>query len=623
MDQELHGPAETVLSSLLAYTDHLYHNRPGMVVEDARQQIGVRWAPVTHKVEGEQKVVYQTTKVGKKTRKTRIGLMEEGDSPLGTRIVENGRLMGYYRPAGIFPEVAEWMYKQIAEVWQMDNEFAARWASFAFGQEHRDLKVVLAAFMLCQSRKGDPEREAGEILFHDVDYRDVGEAMCLLKAEKRDFSPKMILRVREVLQQPGVADINRALGFGKSVRKPFLGRWPKTVEKWLRYREQNPRILQGLVKAGFKSSVQRLAQLSGYKPDSERFFQILRWKQAQSQDGRRTIALNMEVEAAETWDGLDEAEICERIVVSKPSYKILTSRVPVSVGITRAIMAAAIEAGCLSDKDLVIATPTLEELGLLQVQEVKEAWQAAMKRAEDMRAANIARNVKSKETQDQLEEAADQAAQKAVEEVTKDLRIYVIVDVSGSMGGAIERAKALLEKLLQSIPLDRLHVVIFNTVGRIVRIQHASSAGVRAAFRGIDARGGTNHGAGVWELRQFPPKPDEDSLFIFVGDEEEQGHFAPTVEASGLRPMAFGFLCVRQARGQSRAVRNTAANLKIPCFMIEEAMFEDPYAIPRTLRALVAATPVGQAHGAVQPRRVTLVQQILKTDLLVKPAWAA
>jgi hypothetical protein len=136
MDQELHGPAETILQSLLTHTDHLYHNRPGMVVEDTRFKIGLRWAPVTHKVEDGAKVVYQLQKVGKKTRRTRVGVMQEGESPLGPRIVENGRLIGHYRPAGIFPEVALWMYTQIAEVWKMDNEFAARWASYAFGQEH-------------------------------------------------------------------------------------------------------------------------------------------------------------------------------------------------------------------------------------------------------------------------------------------------------------------------------------------------------------------------------------------------------------------------------------------------------------------------------------------------------
>lgn len=623
MDAETLGPAEVILQSILTYTDHLYHNRPGIVVADARQKVGIRWEPVTHKIEKDSKVVYRLTKAGKKTVRTRLGVMQ-GESPNGVPVVEGGRLVGHYREAGIFPEVAEWMYTQIAEVWKMDNEFAAHWASYAFTQEHRDLKVVLAAFMLCQSRKGDPEREGAEIVFHDEDFRAVGEAMLLLRADKKDFSPKMLLRVREVLTQSGVADINRQLGFGRSLRHPFLGRWSKAVDKWLRFRERNPRVLEGLVKSGFRTSVMKLAQLTGYKPDSDRFFGTLRWKQKQAKDGRRELAIGKEVTAAVSWEDLTEEEICKRIVTEKPSYKILTSRVPASVGVTRAILAAAIEVGSLSDKDLIIATPTLEDLGLLEVQEIKERWQTALKRAEDQRAANIARNVRSKDAKDKMETASDEVLKAKIEEVTKDLRIYLFVDVSASMTGSIDRAKVLLEKFVQGFPLDRLHVFVFHTVPREVKITHASAAGVRAAFRGFSAGGGTSHGHAVSAVLQHPPKPGEDVLFLFVGDEEEQGHFAAQIQATGVEPRAFGFLQVRQARGASRAVRNTADYLGVPCFMMDENTFDDPYAIPRTVQALVASTPVGQHRvGRPAPKRVTLVEQIIRTDLLQKPAWAA
>lgn len=617
MDQENQGPAETILSSLLTHTDHLYHNRPGIVVADGRTRIGVRWDPVTHKVEPEGKVVYRITKVGKTQTKVRAGVLQDNMS-----VVEGGKVVGTYRPAGIYPEVARWMYQQVADVWKLDNEFAARWASYAFGQEHRDLKVVLAAFLLCQSRKGDPEREGDKIIFHDDDFRDVGEAMCLLRADKLDFSPKMILRVRDVLSQDGVASINRELGFGKSVRKAFLGRWPKVVDKWLRHRERNPRILQGLVKGGFRTSVIKLAQQSGYKPDSDKFFSTLRWKQSQSKDGRRGVGLNMVVEAAESWDDLTEEQVCERIVASKPSYKIITSLVPAKVGVTRAIMAAAIEVGCLSNKDLIIATPTLDELGLLKVQEVKERWDIAVKAATDQRAANIAKRVSSRDTKESLEEAADIAVKAAVEEVVKDIRVYVIVDISASMDTAIAQAKVYLEKLIVGFPLDKLHVSVFNTVGREVDIRHASAAGVRSAFKGIRAGGGTNYAQGVECLVHHKNAGDEDALLIFVGDEQAYD-FSADVRRSGLNPMAFGFVKVTGSMEHGHtAVQDTARALGIPCFMIDEATFEDPYAIPRTVRALVAATPVGAPRVTRAPR-VTLVQTILKTNLLTKPVWAA
>src|SRR5262245_36110423 len=300
MNHENLGPAERIVQTILAYSDHMVHNRPGMVVRDPSAVVGVRWSPVTHQVEDNKKIVYQLVKNGKKTTKVKVGAL--GDD--GIIRSDHGAALGEYRPAGVFPEVAVWMYRQAIEVWRLDNEFAARWASHAFGQEHRDLKVVLAALMLVQARRGDPVIDGGKVAFFDEDYRDVGEAMMLLlRKDGKDFNPKLLLRVHDVLSLPGVAAQNRALGFGKSARRPFLGRWDKAVEKWLRYREENPKLLEGLVKAGLRSTVMELARRVGYKPTNPKFFATLRWKQAQADDGRRRIAIGAEIAAAATWEG--------------------------------------------------------------------------------------------------------------------------------------------------------------------------------------------------------------------------------------------------------------------------------------------------------------------------------
>jgi hypothetical protein len=603
------GPAERIIQTILTYTDHMVHNRPGLCTPGPGA-VGVVWQPVTHKVEGEEKVVYAMRKVGAKTTRARLGVMN-GDGI----VLDGGRQVGTYREAGLFPEVAAWMYEQIAAVWKLDNEFCARWASYAYGQDHRDLKVVLAAFQLVQSRRGDFVREGGAVLFADADFRDVGEAMLLLG----DMNPKMILRVRSVLMLPGIVAVNRALGFGVG-RKAFLGRWPKAVTRWLQHREENPRMLDGLVKAGFRSAVMELAQCVGYAPSTPYFFQALRWKQRQARDGRRKRGIGEAVKVAETWEGLSEREICERVVLERPGYKRLVGMLP-GGAVTRAVMAAAIEAGCLSDKDLVIATPTLEELGLLEVQDVKDRWIRALKAAEDMRAANIARNVRTKAVREGLEEAADSALKKAAEEVMRGLRVYVIVDVSGSMEGAIEAAKAHLARFVQGLPMDRLHVSVFNTAGREIKIPHASAAGVENAFKGVSAGGGTDYGAGIRVLTGYRPKDGEDVLFIFVGDEGNNGPFHQAVEASGLKPVAFGLVPIVSPRyGRNTQVRDTAMRLGIPCFEIAEATFADPYAIPRVLRALIAATPVTARVGVAQ--RETLVDVILKTKLLARPAWS-
>lgn len=666
MANENLGPAETVIATLIAYTDHLWHGRPGVVSPDARMRAGVRWDYATSR---EKCLAHPEAQVSKdketgalKCRECQAVVSGNGNwiayrladkvrghgkqtEALVGRIREDGAVvslqggavLGRYAQPGIFPEVAAWMYREVAKVWQLDNEFAARWASHAFGEKHRDLKVVLAAFMLVQSRKGDPVMDAGKLAFHDEDFRDVGEAMCLIPKskkkgeEERSIDPKMLLRIHELLTLPQVAEINRELGFGRSARKPFLGRWTKAVEKWLLFREENPKVLAGLVKEGYKSTVRELAERTSYRPQSERFYEALGWRQKQAKDGRRTLAIGRaDIGGGESWDGLSEEQVCERIVRERPGYKRLSGLVPKEIGITRAVMMAALEAGSLSDKDVVIVAPTLEELGLLAVQDVRDRLDRAVRAADDMRAANIATRMKQQENREKLEQGADVAVQKAVEEAVRGLVVYFMVDISGSMEPAIEAAKSYSSKLVPAFPEDKLHVSVFNAAGRRVTFRERSAVGAQHAFRGISAGGGTDYSAGFRVLADTRPPADEDALFIYVGDEVHLGvvptrPFTDAVRASGLNPVAFGLIPVTGNQGRGDAVRRTAAELGVPCFEIEEATFSDVYAIPRVLRNLIASTPVRAPTAAAptQSRRVTLVDQILKTDLLRKPAWAA
>lgn len=666
MNTEKLGAAETVLQSVLTYTDHMYHNRPGVVVPDARYKVGVRWEYVTYREkcqahpdavvrpervekrptgrllcsecqadvrESGLSIVYRKTKVGKKDVETRMGVLNE----VTGAVTERGQVVGQYRKSGIFVEVAKWMYESVAAVWAMDNEFAARWASYSFGEDHKDRAVVMAAFMLVQARKGDPVTEAGKLLFLDEDFRDVGEAMVLHtkgrkdKKEGSEISPRMLLRIHELLSLPEIADINRRLGFGVSARKPCLGRWPKAVEKWLRFREENPKMLEGLVKSGQKSTVVELCERVGYKPETSKFFEILGVRQKQAKDGRRTVAIGQDIKAAASWEGLNEEQICETIVRERVGYKRVVGLVPKGVGLTRAIMVACIEAGGVSEKEMIILMPTLEDLGLLEVQTVKERIDRAVAAASDMRAANVAARMRSQGAKDQLAEASDNAVRKAVEQVMRDMRVYVIVDISASQEGAIEKAKAQLPKFLGAFPPERVHVSCFNTVGRELKIPHPSAAGVTKAFAGLVASGGTDYGQGVMALHIHPPTESEDSIMIFIGDEfnkpNSDAAFAAEVRGSGLRPSAFGLIVnVSTNPGFPRgsSVRKTAAELGIPCFEIQEGTFSDPYEIPRTIRNLVASTPVTAARAAsTAVRRMTLVETIMKIELLKKPEWAA
>ncbi|HEY8097451.1 MAG TPA: vWA domain-containing protein [Methylobacter sp.] len=662
MANENLGPAERIINMLTTYADHMYHGRPGVVVSDNSIAAGAKWNYVTTRrkckdhpdakvvqnketkeivcktcnksISNGPLVVYKLAKQGKKEVETRIGVLENDK-----RVTERGMLVGQYREPGLFEEVAAWMYEQVVEVWRLDNEFAAKWASYAFRQEHKDMKVVLAAFMLCQSRKGDPVVDGGKVAFYDDDFRDVGEAMFLtgydggkeggkakLAQDKKDsMRAKDLLRAYDLLALPKIVEINRKLGFCKSAKNPFFGRWESAVRKWLRYREENQKLLEGLVKSGQKSAIMELSRRAGYVPESKRFFEILGWKQKQAADGHRKIAIGEEIRSKESWAGYDEQKVCEAIIRERPNYKRAVGLIPKEVGLTRSVVMALIEAGGFSDKELVIFTPTLESLGLLEVQEVEQRWQQAVKASEDMRAANIASRVKTKEVQEKLQEGADVAVKKVVEEATRGIRVYFMVDISGSMQASIPAAIDIISKFFQGFPPDRVHAAAFTTAARELTFKAHTAAGVRNAFSGVQAGGGTDYGSPLRNcLEKYKPAADEDVLFFYVGDEQHNSypHFADAIRRSGLQPAAFALIPIMGSEGRGIKVRETARQLGIPCFEVDIATFVDPYAIPRTMRNLIASTPVGVSVER-QVQRETLIEIILKTQLLQKPAWAA
>lgn len=623
--------AERILQTLTTYVDHMYHGRTGYNVEDPSNPSGYQWYPGNRGVK--EGVSYFYKQITKK-KFVKIGRIDE------TGLIRNddNRVIGQYQPAGLIKHVAIYLYKQVAQVWENDNEFAARWASFEFGREYRDLQTVLAAFMLVQTRKGDPIRENGKTLFLDDNYRLVGEAMLLIGSREKRFQPKQLAQILEILRLPEIMEINRQLGFTRSTKNPHLGRFPVSVRKWLEYRESNPPLLEGLIRNGMTSLVRTLCKSVKYKPQGGSFFQRLGWKQKQSKTGHRQIAIGEDVQKAESWDNLSEAEICAKIAETKPAFKKAVGMLPPSVGLTQAVMVALIENKGLSPNDFEMLSPTLEELGLLDVPSIRAQWVAARDKVKHLsqRAVTISERMKKKENQDSLKASGAAQMTKAMEKVTQNIRLFIVVDKSSSMKEALDKSKILITRIMAGFPPDKVHVSIFNDYAQIMEFQtdgdgNITQACVEHAFRNHRSSGGTNYGSGVEIFRDIPLQDEEDAVFLFIGDQLNgpgsglDKHFAPAFARSGITPVALGMLNVKGSMGQGRAVTQTAMELGIPCFDFDENTFSDVSsgAVIRMLRNFIEATPVSaKAKDRGGPRRDDLIEKILKTDLLSPPAWA-
>lgn len=578
------GPAEKLLDLTLNASAHLWHNRPGL---DA----GGAW----HARRGAKKDVL--------ARATPV------------------------KP-GLHVPAAERLYARLLDIHRLNGELMARFASYALTQtEWRDLKVACAALMLVQPHAGQPIKgDDGEVAFHDDDHRAVGEAMILFYEKKstKMLTPKSVLRVAELLETPVIAELNRIAGFSDTgSKKAPLGRWKRATTRWLAIREKNLPMLQGLVKAGYKETIKNIARKAGYKPESAAFFEVLGWKQKQASGGHRAVGMsNLVLQKRERFDGVSEAEICEAIVTQRLSYKDVVGRLPKDVGLTPAIMVALLPS--LSDRDLRILTPTLEELGLMTEPEIRARWEKAIAASTDQRTLQIAKNVRSQVLKDKLEEASDNAAKKAVAEATAEQAVEVmfLIDKSGSMDGAIEKSKEALSRILAGFPAAQVHIASFDTVGTVLEPKAPNRAAVQHMLAAIKAGGGTMHASGVRALHHkgFRVPVGSNLVVIVVGDEagEDGAQLARAFTEYGYQPAALALMLnVFGVRG--RTIQDCARSLGIPYSEVDIDQFEDPYQVPRVLRALLEAPKLGTAAAAAGAQ-IAWLERVIATPILQLPS---
>ena len=177
------------------------------------------------------------------------------------------------------------------------------------------------------------------------------------------------------LETPEIARLNREAGFGDpGSKRPPMGRWKRVAQKWLQAREKNLPMLEGLVKAGYKETLKKLARKAGYKPECAG---VLRGARLEAEAVFRRATARWAWRAC-SWS---EARALRRrsprrrsasgSSTERLSYKEVVGRLPKDVGLTPAIMVALLPS--LSDRDLRMMTPTLEELGLLSEPTIRSA----------------------------------------------------------------------------------------------------------------------------------------------------------------------------------------------------------------------------------------------------------
>jgi hypothetical protein len=141
-------------------------------------------------------------------------------------------------------------------------------------------------------------------------------------------------------------------------------------------------------------------------------------------------------------------------------------------------------------------------------------------------------------------------------------------------------------------------------------------AGVEHMLSSITAAGGTLYASGVRALHQAGLRVPADAklVVIAVGDEagEEGANFARAFTQCGYGVSAIA-LMVSVAVTRGTTVRGCAEALGVPYSEVTVRNFDDPYQVPRVIRALLEAprVPGGKQWG--------LVERVMSTPLLTVP----
>jgi Mg-chelatase subunit ChlD len=256
--------------------------------------------------------------------------------------------------------------------------------------------------------------------------------------------------------------------------------------------------------------------------------------------------------------------------------------------------------------------------------EIRQRWERAIADATDQRSLNIAKNVRSKELRSKLEDASDNAAKKAIAEATAEQPVDVmfLIDKSGSMEGAIDKSKEALSRILAGFPQEHVHIASFDTVGTVLKPKAPTRSAVQHMLGAIKAGGGTVHAAGLRVLFQAGVRvPKENKLIvIIVGDEagEDGAQLARAFKEYGYDVAAMAIL-VNVASTRGTTVQSCARALAVPYSEVQIDQFEDPYQVPRVLRALLEA-PLATAGGSTIAAQSGWLEKVIATPILTLPS---
>lgn len=471
--------------------------------------------------------------------------------------------------------------RSLVKLGQEDPYFLAHLTSWAVKQPSKDLQVLTAYTNSLSSADGRPFSGGSKYTKPNLRYLSAA-AVCQME-------PKLVRRVRQLgeikFSVPGI--LNEASHIPNSLIT--------SIKKYLRYREANIEILKGIKKAGLANTLEILYRSVHMSPSDEAAA-ILRWQQKD-----RKIKFK---ESVFGFEGMTDLEIANKIRKDKLPVLGAIGALP---KITPVIAVALLEQA--TGNQAIILRKTFEDAGVLKDKEVMELYTSKVKEAKTAvdRVETLSKTA-SEEVKNVLKEARSEVRKKEMEKVGK---LYLMLDVSGSMHGVIEFAKKRGTTIAECVnkPTENFRWGGFGDRGEEFPLpQEFVEDAFAAILFGKPGQGSTDAFGLYPNARQFGAEVD-----ILVTD---QGHNIGDLTAKiktyherhpeASKPKAC--VIVDFSGGSDNTVKNSYEANQIPVTVMKPDSLKESALVVTAIRQAIQGP-------------VVLIDEIMGTELLKLPDW--
>lgn len=478
-----------------------------------------------------------------------------------------------------------------------DPYFLAHFTSYAIKKlGTKDLKVVATFANALSDADGTAfivERDSDGRPIYSDKYKKPN-LRTVSQAALQHLDPKLVNRIVEI------ANIKQPLGerFGEGAHFPTSLK--TAVRKYIRFREQNPKAIEGIKKAELGPTFMNLYRKMHLKPNKETA-EILGWRQGSVSKGTLEP---MEKKALFDFSGLSELEIAQKIRDEKIPARAALSALPDKI--SPVIAAAVLEQA--TGNQAVILRGMFDKQGILKDKEVLKVFEEKVKTATT--ALDRVDKINTEVDEDVAKVMKSARSEKRKTEVGDVGKVFVHIDISGSMDSAINFAKergAIIAECIQN-PEENFFWGAFNNSGfAIEKPKSFEKDAFMAALYGLRAGGGTNCLACYPEARRLGCDID-----IYITDQDHNSgpieqyirHFD---ESGYIRPKAV--VIVDFGRGHyDHRFKDPLEAMGIPVSVISPD-------------ALTESALVTQAIKSAMVGAIAIIDEIMSTELLKLPKW--